>query len=177
MLIDIPYIHCFVAARFILEDKHLDPVACYIYSATAIKNRPLLFNIHTIHGALYSRLPIHAFSFRKSVENPLPKEEVDPWGVIGDKFQVIEHAYLKGYQPTLLKHPQINSVYRMSFDWHQGGFSEDPQQSKTMHLLELGNGQLGLFPNNELLFRDNHFTSEDPMPKYKRNNTYYLANG
>ena len=176
MILDIPYIPCFVSNKYILEDK-IGVTEAYVYSVTAIRNRPMLFNVHTIDGALYSRLPLWALSYKHPIIEPLNKKQIDPWGVIGDKCQVIQHAYLKGYQPSIIKHPKIGTHYLMSFDWHDGGFSEDPAQSKTMHLFALSNGQFGMFPNNELIFKDNHFTNDDPPPKYKRNKRYFCANG
>lgn len=147
----------------------------YAYSVTGIRNRPLFFNVHTEDGALYSRLPVWA------LVHDIPTfwfiaPRIDPWGVIGDKFNVIEHQYLRSYEPKIPK-LETTGRYLFSLDWTHGGFSEDPEQHKTLHLIAISNGQLGLFPNNELLFKDSHFTTNDPMPRYKRNTNWYQPNG
>lgn len=166
--IDIPYIHCYVRGEFVSEQT--EPIECYIFAATAILNRPLLFTCHTISGAVYSRLPVEAFISRKDAGK---LDNLAPWGCIGNYMSVVEHQYLKDYEVTV---PNLNTSgrYLMTFDQFNGGFSEDPEQHKTMNFIELETGQYALMPNNYCIFNDSHFTRDDDI-KYKRQISYWRS--
>lgn len=178
LVLNIPYIKAWVKNSFIKTAPE-GYTECYIHSLTALKNRPHLLNIHTVDGAVYSRLPIQAFFHKPPTEEAslLAPESLEPWGVIGDETQVIQLRYLKDYFPRVLGIDTFGR-YLFSVEALAGGFAEDPEQSKTLHMLALENGQFALLPNNSLLFRDRHFT-EDPTESqaYKRNTEYFHANG
>lgn len=172
MIIDLPYIHCYVRGKFV-SDSPLD-IECYIYSVTCIMGRPLLFNVHTEHGAIFGRLPIHAFTTIPELKSTYSLEELQPWSCIGHRAQVISHAYLKDYEVEVRTLDTVGT-YMFTIDQFDGGYSEDPEQHKTFNVVELENGQLGAFPNNFLLLKDNHFTNTD-MIKYQRQTKYWRTN-
>lgn len=183
MLIDIPYMHCWVVNRFIIKDEPPGVTEAYAYSITVLPNRPIFFNVHTVHGALYSRLPLYALRSR-NIEQPegeLPgRHFLEPWGSLGTKANVLQHVYLKDYNALLHRYdadPFIKGRYLFSIDFSEGGFAEDPEQHKTLHLISLETGQYALLPNNELLFKDDHFTDSNEPPSYKRNSTYFQSHG
>jgi hypothetical protein len=170
--IDIPYIHCYVKGSYVSNQS--EPIECYVFAATGIINRPLLFTCHTKSGAVFSRLPASAFTTNpdyKGIE--YTAEELSPWGCISNTITVVKHTYLKDYKvyiPSL----KCNGYYLMTFDQFNGGFSEDPEQHKTMNMIELVNGQFALMPNNYCRFTDLHFTKEDDI-QYKRQSTYWTT--
>jgi hypothetical protein len=58
-------------------------------------------------------------------------------------------------------------------DFHTSAFGEDPEQHKTLHMVQY-EYWFGLRANNMVLFPDTHFT--DPVgtpPAYRRTSTYY----
>lgn len=175
-IIDIPFTKAFVKNSFLFKnenDYQLTP--CYLFAATPLLNRPLLFTIHTEHGALFSRVPLKHL-FHKPVDAHYNNELLEPWGSLGERLSVLQHRYLKDYS---VKTKTVGDArYLMTFSWlPTGAFEEDPEQSKDLHLLALENGQFALLPNNSCLFLDKHFTEECDWPKYKRNSEYFWANG
>lgn len=180
-LCNIPYIHAEVRADFLHggdPKKKREWVECYIFAATALENRPLLFTIHTVHGAIFSRLPVWAFRTKPMGSEWDPRENgrLQPWACLGERLTVVEHRYLKDYE-AFCRALQIHGRYRMTFDFlPSGGLEEDPGQHKTMNLIELNNGQLALLPNNECEFHDKHFAEITDEPSaYKRNKTYFMT--
>lgn len=172
-IIDIPFTRAFVANELILGSEGWTP--CYLFAVTPLLNRPLFFTIHTEHGAVFSRVPLKFL--RHNVNPPrgaLPEEE--PWGSLGERVSVIQHAYLKDYEVQTKM--GASGRYLMTFDFLPGGhFEEDPEQQKSMNLLALTGGSFALLPNNECLFLDKHFTGKQEWPRYKRNQEYFWANG
>lgn len=139
---------------------------CYIFAATCLQNRPPLFTAHLESGAVYSRLPIHAFrALSCTAFTPRSLEILCPWTCVGSAAHAVRHEYLAGYDGT---HKALgDGRYLFTIDYSNGGFSEDPGQHKTHNLIEFSSGLIGAFPNNMLVFKDAHFTSGKMQP-YKR---------
>ncbi|MCA2654529.1 hypothetical protein [Microcystis sp. M061S2] len=170
MIIDVPRIKLLVDRSF-LGPKLKGYENAYLYSVTGIINRPLLFNVHLESGALFSRLPIHAL-FTKPAPKPPPLNILMPWGVIGNKIQCIEHEYLKNYEVlTSLG----TGRYLFTIDQFDGGFSEDPEQHKTMNIIAIDDGWLAALPNNMCRFLDRHFTNHELPTAYERQSAYWTT--
>lgn len=169
-----PYIKAFVENSFIKETT-TGYTECYIHGIVALPGRPHLFNIHTIDGALYSRLPIHSLVW--GIPNSwFVALILEPWGVIGHESEIIIYDYLKDAR---VKIPSFGEIGRYVFTIEpiSGAFAEDPEQQKSLHFIEVNNGQFALLPNNMLELKDAHFTNKEPLPPYKRNKIYFLTNG
>lgn len=174
MIIDIPYIHLYIRKEFLDGESVGQYVEAYVFSATAIINRPLLFTVHTEDGAVFSRLPIHALT-TKPCSTEYTLEDLMPWGCVGNKVQAIQHAYLKDYKvKVIIQDKFVNGTYKFTIDQFDGGFSEDPEQHKTMNIIELDSGELCAMPNNKCLFKDTFFAEgQDTVPRYKRQTKYW----
>lgn len=172
MIQDIPYLKCFVRKQYLrnLEDGFGEFVEAYAFAVTAILNRPLLFTIHTVDGAVVSRLPISALCHElDSPEQTLSHLEL--WSCIGKEISVIEHSYLKRYR-TQVKLPDgklYDGTYLFTIDPCSGGFSETPEQHKTWNVIALDNGNFAAQPNNRCFFLDSHFVKFQGRPDYKTN--------
>ena len=172
MIIDCPYIKCFLRLEFVhdLKSHHGLFEECYIFAVTGIMNRPLLFTAHLESGAVFSRLPIHAFCFVESA--PIRTiEELMPWGCVGNSIQIIQHAYLKNYEVETSIGP---GRYLFTVDQFGGGFTEDPEQHKTMNVVELYDGNLAAMPNNKCRFFDTHFTVKKEST-YTRQTSFWVT--
>jgi hypothetical protein len=173
MLNNIPYVRAKVCNKYIKGKE--GTTDCYIIAVSTLLNRPHLFTIHTIDGAVYARLPISAFRHDNidlikdltGVYNSI----LDEYGVISEKSQVIKIDYLKDYEPYVID-LKTTGRYIFSIEPVEGAFAEDPEQSKLIHFIELKNGYFGLFPNNKLRFTDNYFT-EPSGDSYVRNTKYF----
>lgn len=176
MINNTPYIKALVKNEIIKGKSGF--TECYIIAVTTLLNRPHLFTVHTIDGAIYSRLPVWALK-HENFDSDTPGESgksslnwLDEYGTITDRCQVIQINYLKDYHATLIGNRPYIGRYLFSIEPCGGAFSEDPEQSKLLHFLELDCGYFGIFPNNRLKFMDNYFTkpSDDA---YIRNTKYF----
>lgn len=170
MTIEIPRFKGLIISEFISTAKQ-ELIEAYIFSLTTIEARPLLFTIHTIDGALYSRIPIQAILHRLPTGTQFNADYLDPWGAISSSSQAVSYNYLKDYH--VISETLGRGTYKFTIDYFNGGFSEDPEQHKTSNIIFLDNGQIAALPNNFTLFKDRHFTTPNQLYKYKRNKTYW----
>lgn len=172
-LLDFPRLKCYCNLQYLTNKQKTGFVECYVFAVTLIESRPLLFTIHTVHGAVYSRIPLQALKTKPVLGEVI---EVDPWGSISGSGQVIRHRYLKDYKCVCLKNNNLVGRYWATIDYYDGGFAQDPEQHKTSNIILMELGDIVALPNNEVLFLDSHFVQEtDPKElPYRRNTTYYL---
>ena len=177
MIVNLPLpLHVKIPNEFLYGEESKESTEAYVFAVTNIINRPLLFTVHTIDGAVVSRLPIDAFvPYTLDKLSDYGLAELQPWQALGKDIQAIQHEYLKDYSAICkIGTKQELGRYIMTFDSFTGGFSEDPEQHKTYNMIELQVGQYALLPNNHCLFTDTHFTKLDgEFPGYKRNSTYW----
>lgn len=172
-LLDIPRFKAYIDRQYLTDGKGHGREEAYVFAVTLIESRPLLFTIHTVYGAVYSRIPIEAIAWKPKPTN----NSIDRWGAISGNAQVIQHRYLKDYYATIPKY-KTRGRYHCTIDYYDGGFAQDPEQHKTTNLLFGDDGAIYALPNNEIIFHDDHFTN-DSNPKtlasqYKRNTSYYV---
>lgn len=171
MINNTPYIKALVKNEFIKGKS--GTTECYIIALSTLPNRPHLFTIHTVDGAIYHRLPVYSFLHKNTdVFVHLGNLNLlDEYGVISEHSQVIQLNYLKDYEANVLGFG-LKGRYLFSIEPVSGQFAEDPEQSKLQHFLELDNGYFGIFPNNRLKFMDNYFTKPS-TDAYIRNDKYF----
>lgn len=170
MILDVPRFHSFIDKSFLTDGKELGLVEAYTFAVTLIESRPLLWTVHTVDGAIYSRVPTWALR-HEQVDVAAPTT-LDQWGAISSSGQIIAHQYLKDYW---VKTPiEEDGIYKFTIDYFESGFSEDPEQHKTSNIIFLDSGLIAALPNNLCLFKDRHFTNEEPSFKYERNKQYFM---
>lgn len=167
-LCNTPYIHCKIRNQFLGIPGTF--TECYIFMLTALPNRPILFTAHTEHGGVFSRLPIWAFAPMGAKFSTTPTKRLQKWSVLGSETEVISPPYLKDYR---VKSQFGEGVYKFTIDFTDGMFSEDPEQHKSLHFIELEE-TFALLPNNECRFVDSHFVG-DTAVVYKRNTEYFTT--
>lgn len=183
-ILDIPRFKCWVWREFLTDGRESGLTEAYAFAVTLLESRPLFFTVHTIDGAVYSRLPIWALRHKEidlatDAERTFEEHDLtilDPWGAISSHAQVIAHQYLKDYWIVAkVGASKINGRYLFTIDYSHGGFAQDPEQHKTSNIIALKSGHFAALPNNMCLFLDRHFTEGADFPKgYRRNRTYYL---
>ena len=170
MTIDIPRFKCFVNKLYLTNQEETGLVEAYCFAITLIESRPLLFTVHTVDGAIYSRLPLNALKWHKTDFKEHPLKHVDPWGAISSNGHAVAHSYLKDYG---IKTIFGVGTYMFTIDYFDGGFAEDPEQHKCSHMIQMRDGYFFAFPNNMCWFLDGHFTNPIPGTDYKRNDIYF----
>lgn len=174
VILDVPRFKCFVDKRFLTNDAETGLLEAYCFSVTLIESRPLLWTVHTIDGAVYSRLPTWAIYTRPDALVVDESQHLDTWGAISSNGQVIAHQYLKDYWAEVtLGGSKQEGLYKFTIDYFDGGFSECPEQHKTSNIIFLESGQICAVPNNYCLFKDRHFVNDEVTTKYRRNTRYY----
>lgn len=167
-LLNISPLKVYVDPQYCCGGIQATRIEAYLFAVTLLLNRPLLFTVHTIHGAVYSRLPIEALSWKEKPQD----NSYDKWGAIAGSGEFVQHPYLKDYRVKIGKE---QGYYFGTIDYNEGGFAQDPEQHKTSNLILMEKGGIWIVPNNECLFVDEHFTKEikeKDLP-YKRNKKYY----
>ena len=112
------------------------------------------------YGALYDKLPLHAFCWKPIVGSPLPLDYLQLWDSLSYDITVIKKAQLQSMKCKIkLKdggwafgeymftvdsaHPDFNVL--------DTGFSEDVEDHKSYNFVKLDNGQFAAQPNNRML--------------------------
>jgi hypothetical protein len=112
------------------------------------------------YGALYDKLPLHAFCWKPIVGEPLPLDYLQLWDCLSYDITVIKKAQLQSMKCKVkLKsdgwaygeymftvdsaHPDFNIL--------DTGFSEDIEDHKSYNFVKLDNGQFATQPNNRIL--------------------------
>lgn len=168
MTINIPRFKCYVDKYFLTNKKEKGLIEAYCIAVTTVESRPLLWTIHTIEGALWSRIPTWAIYTKPTKLRAT--NLVDLWGAISSNSQVVKYNYLKDYW---VKTKFGDGIYQFTIDYFKDGFSEDPEQHKTSNIIFLENGYVVAMPNNYCIFKDRHFTIDKIKTKYQRTSEYY----
>ena len=172
------------------EDGHGEFVKGVWVSAKSLAGRAFYFETYLPeYGALFDKLPISAFVTEPKTPDPdLDLPNLQFWncmdyGVVCIHKQFIgsmdyevftrNHGVMKGYYIATLDNYHDNSD---EVDWST---SEQPSEHKSHNLIELENGQYGLYPNNRMRVYDNSLTPQEPkMPDFKVSTEYYqVENG
>jgi hypothetical protein len=159
-------------------------------SAKSLAGRAFYFETYLPeYGALFDKLPISAFVTEPKTPDPdLDLPNLQFWncmdyGVIAIHKQFIgsmdvevytrNNGLMRGYYVATLDNYHINSD---EVDWST---SEQPSEHKSHNLIELENGQYGLYPNNRMRLYDNSLTPQEPkQPDFKVSTEYYqVENG
>jgi len=161
---------------FDLQEGHGEVVPCVVFGAASQRNRTLSFHVLLQDGAQFARIPLHAIVHDAGA--PLmPLGELALWDCFGDEFTVTEFDFLRAMEVTaFLPSGEQRGVYVCSFDWLNNGYSDAPDQHKTMHLIELENGCYALQPNNRLRWADLSFVKPFKVtPRYRTNTHAWYA--
>lgn len=126
----------------------------------SIPNRALLFETYIDKfGAVYDKLPIHAFRWRE----PQPSDKIFPldflqlWDCLSYNISVIEKRVLRGTTTytTMKDQSVVKGEYLFTIDTTHSdpneidcGWSETPNEHKSYNISKLDNGQICAQPNN-----------------------------
>lgn len=168
LIANVPAIDCFVRKEFLYaEQDHIGELTpCYLTSVKSIKGRALTFEAFlTDYGALYDKLPIHAFVWKEEigVENMLPLNYLQVWDSFSYYITVLEKQMLKGLQcAVFMKDKKLyEGEYLFTIDsCHSDSnelnctLSETATEHKSFNIIKLKNGQFAAQPNNRIRWYD-----------------------
>ncbi len=139
-------------------------------SVKAIRGEAFRFETYLPeYGALYDKLPIHAFSWMPVYDKPLPLDVLEIWDALSYYVTVVDKPFLKGLRAEFFgKDRQAHAgEYMFTLDTCNPDpripdftLSETVDEHKSYNLLKLDNGQFALQPNNRCRFFEPAFNPE-----------------
>lgn len=192
LITNLPQIEVWVRKEYLMDLKegHGEYVKGIWVSAKSMPGRAFYFETYLPeYAALYDKLPISAFLSEPETPEPdmsLPNLQFwncMDYGVVAVQKQFIgsmdfevrtrDHGIMKGKYVCTLDN------YHWDPDVVDYSTSETPSEHKSHNLIELENGQYGLYPNNRMRVYDNSLTPPNPkMPDFKVSTIeYQVENG
>ena len=176
--VNIPATYAQIRREFLydLKDKHGEVEDCIIFGLASIAGRALLFHAVMENGAIFYRLPIHAFLQRGYKVQDVPRrrlDELELWNWFSYYPAVTTFDILGG---------QSGKYLGKDKKWHKGSYlftvdfahpesnivdtdhSEIPHEHKCAHILALEDGNYAAQPNNRLIWSIPSFTVKDEIP-------------
>ena len=176
--VNIPATYALIRREFLydLQDHHGEVEDCIIFGLASIAGRALLFHAIMENGAIFYRLPIHAFLQRGYKVDDVPRarlDELELWNcfsyypavttfdILGGqsgKYLGKDKKWYKGHYLFTIDfaHPESNIV--------DTDHSEIPHEHKCAHVLALNDGNYAAQPNNRLIWSLPSFTVKDEVP-------------
>ena len=126
----------------------------------SIPNRALLFETYVDRfGAVYDKLPIHAFRWRplEDKDTVYPLDFLQLWDCLSYNISVIEKRVLRNVvtYTTMKDQTTVQGEYLFTIDTAHSdpneidcGWSESPNEHKCYNISKLDNGQFCAQPNN-----------------------------
>lgn len=160
---NLPPVKCFVRKEFLynFEKGHGELVPCWWISIKSLRGQAFRIEAYlNEYGALYDKLPLHAFCWKPIEGDALPLDYLQLWDCLSYDITVIKKAQLQSMKCKIkLKsgawatgeymftvdsaHPDFNII--------DTGFSEDVEDHKSYNFIKLDNGQFAAQPNNRII--------------------------
>jgi hypothetical protein len=169
LVANLPPVHAFVRREFLYDfasgqDKY-EP--CIWISIKSLRSQAFRIEAYLPrYGALYDKLPLHAFVSRNENLEPdkfLPLDSLQIWDCMSYDLAVIQKAFLRNLSCQFYaKDKQLyNGDYMFTVDnaapdlnTLDTSYSEWPEDHKSFNFIQLENGQYAAQPNNRCLFFD-----------------------
>lgn len=166
------------------QKGHGELVEGHWVTVKSIRNRALYFETYIYEtGAMFDKLPLSAFVWKKDYEGNMPLEEIQLWDCFSYHISVISKQnngtgkckymapskkwYIGDYLFTIDScSPDKNII--------DDGYSEYPEQHKSFNIIKLDNGHFAAQPNNRVIFYDKSLSPDDlKFPDYKVSTKIY----
>lgn len=180
--VNVPPLKVWVRNEFLYNQSsgHGDYTQGWVHAVRSIKGNALQFYVLLESGALFTGLPIHAFTTDKTA----PKWELSKhqlWDNLSSDINCFCMEFIKGMNvDVFLKDKTIESGwYLFSLDYahvseNSKGLANTPDEWKSAHVIELKNGNIVAYPPNRIAFKDASLTDTSISPAslgYKVNTT------
>jgi hypothetical protein len=185
-------ISCFLKKEYLynLEEHHGELMNCHLFGISSIKGRALGLHAFLETGAVFYRLPLSAFVWKKDAQPDVALDMLQTWDQLGYHIAVIEYDFLKELNGRVfLKDRSIarcEYMFTVDFCHPDPGylnttFVESPDDHKCQHFVKLDNGYYGVYPNNKILWEEVAFVKQSfgsVRPDYKVNtHKFHSENG
>jgi len=160
---NLPPVRCFVRKEFLYDFQkgHGELESCWWVSIKSLRGQAFRIEAYlNNYGALYDKLPLHAFCWKPIVGEPLPLDYLQLWDCLSYDITVIKKAQLQSMKckVKLKSDGWVYGEYMFTvdsahpdFNILDTGFSEDIEDHKSYNFVKLDNGQFATQPNNRIL--------------------------
>ena len=164
---NIKHFYCYLRKEHMYQHKtHIGEYdKVLVFGAQSCAGKALTFHIMTDYGIVRSRVPIHMLCSKPDTKQ-LPLDYLQLWDCFDENVSVVEYdALFDCRAKVILKdHTEHWGNYLMTFDWYRNSYSDEPSQYKSLHMIELDNGNFTLQPNNRIYWKNMSFVTK-PFPK------------
>ena len=163
IIANLPPVGCFIRKEFLydFEKGYGDLVSCWWVSIKSLRGQAFRIEAYlNEYGALYDKLPLHAFCWKPIEGEPYPLDYLQLWDCLSYDITVLKKAQLQSMKCKIkLKNGQwafgeymftVDSAHP-DFNILDTGFSEDVPDHKSYNFIKLDNGQYAAQPNNRML--------------------------
>lgn len=172
LVANIPPVSCYVRKEFLYDFQkgHGEYIPCIWVSVKSIRGQAFRIEAYlTEYGAVYDKLPIHAFVSKipntqsKMIIDYLPLNYLQIWDCMSYDITVIRKPLLANLRCKFLAKNKkwyegeyLFTVDEAAPDFNviDTSYSEDAEQHKSFNFIKLDNGQFAAQPNNRVLFLD-----------------------
>jgi hypothetical protein len=160
---NLPVVKCFIRKEFLydFEKGHGELEPCWWVSIKSLRGQAFRIEAYlNEYGALYDKLPLHAFCWKPIEGKPYELDSLQLWDCLSYDITVIKKAQLQSMKCKIKMkdggwafgeymftvdsaHPDFNVL--------DTGFSEDVEDHKSYNFVKLDNGQFAAQPNNRML--------------------------
>jgi hypothetical protein len=157
-------IQVFVKKEFLRdhEDGHGEYLTGHWISVKSVLGKALYFEtLITDYGALFDKLPISAFCWKKTEEEQLPLDHLQIWDCFDYHITVIKKPLLGRCEFLAKNRKSYLGEYLFTIDtahpddgFLDVGFSQHDPEHKSFNIIKLDNGQFAAQPNNRILWKD-----------------------
>lgn len=180
ILANLPPVKCYVRREFLYDFQQgfgeLEP--CWWISIKSLRGQAFRIESYLNHyGALYDKLPLHAYCWKPIEGDPLPLDYLQLWDCLSYDITVIKKAQLQSMRCKFkLKNggwmygTYLFTVDSASPDFNilDTGFSEDVEDHKSYNFIQCDNGQFAAQPNNRLIILEPSSNPKElKMPDFK----------
>ena len=151
-----PAVKCFLRKSFVSDDEDIPEfLNCIIFGVHTIKNQAMTFIAMIENGAVYTKLPLHAFCWRKEA----PQRDLS-FLMTYDSFSysnsVIEYDYLKYMNCQIIGSDKkmYRGQYMFTLEPYGSDRAEDPRFYKPFHFIKLEEGNFASQPTNKIIWED-----------------------
>ena len=165
LVASLPPLKCFVRREFLynFEKGHGEYEPAIWVSIKALRGQ--VFRIESLlpnYGALYDKLPIHAYVWHTDNPGLLPIDTLQLWDCMGYRFTIVEKIGLRNLGVKFMAKDKtwVFGQYLFTVDFCADGqdldtgFTEQAEEHKSFNFIRLDNGQFACQPNNRCLWYD-----------------------
>jgi len=127
-----------------------------------------MFTAMLRNGALWARLPLHAFTFSEG--DALPLSTLCLWDCLSYDVTVHQYDYLTSLRADVFCGDGVmrSGEYLFTWDWCKSNYSEMPDQHKQHHFIKLDTGHIAAMPGNRLRWHEPSWIKPfNDRPTYK----------